>query len=179
MLDVELDYRDFQCCFVSAVWIGERTPERDDPPQIEAVPMPARSALPVRCEGYAELCLWLLWQDEARELMADIPAHDREDIRQELTLRNWQYAVSCEQQGKRLPNPERWLTKELRRIISRRSGMQTVAYASDDAAKAAKALRDEARAAEREAAYLQHMRAENAKQAEQVKPVPVLTVRWQ
>ena len=179
MLDLELDYtEEGQCKFVSAEWIGERTPERDDPPSCEAVPMPVRSALPIRCEGYAELCLWLLWQDEARELMADIPAHDREDIRQELTLRNWQYAVSCEQQGKRLPNPERWLMKELRRIISRRSGMQTVAYASDDAAKAAKALRDEARAAEREAAYLQHMRSENTKQAEQVKPVPALSVRW-
>jgi hypothetical protein len=122
--------------------------------------------------------MWLLWQDEARELLADIPAHDREDIRQELTLRNWQYAVQCESRGKRLPNPERWLLKELRRIISRRSGMQTVAYASDSAVRAANAFRDEARAAEREAAYLQHMRSEAAKQAEQVKPAPVLSVKW-
>jgi hypothetical protein len=152
----------------------EVPPGEDLPSDQPGNPLPSRGA------EYAERVYLCLWQGVAREILSTVPWHDQEDLRQEIVTANWQYALRCEAAGRRPPNPDRWILRQVRRLVARlhRDREDSVGYADHDAAAAAQRVREEQREADRQEAYERHMAAERVRAAEQAPQAPVLSIRW-
>ena len=99
--------------------------DRDEkPPVLEDVETPGQHDGPAPTVDYTGrpiprqsdrpyLIWWLMNQQPAKEMIADLQPHDRDDIKQDLALKYWRQSVKQDANGNRITNPARYIAKEV------------------------------------------------------------------
>jgi hypothetical protein len=65
------------------------------------------------------LIWWLMMQQPAKDMVAELQPHDRDDLRQDMAVKYWRQSVKQEANGKRITNPARYIAKAVAEWIGK------------------------------------------------------------
>jgi hypothetical protein len=112
-------------------------PDRDEQPRLEDVETPGQHDGPAPTVDYSGrpttrqadrpyLIWWAMLHQPAKDMIAELQPHDRDDIRQDLAIKYWRQAVKQEAAGNRITNPVPFVAKAVSAWIGRNTGIAEV-----------------------------------------------------
>lgn len=104
--------------------------DRDETPVLVDVETPGQHTGPAATVDHTDrpvtrqsdrpyLIWWAMMQQPAKDMVAGLQPHDRDDIKQDLALKYWRQAVKQEAAGKRITNPVPYVAKAVAEWIGK------------------------------------------------------------